>query len=85
LVEHSHNTGHHICVKDTKIIARMDHYGKIKIREAMEIKLNENNLNKDEGLKLIKTWKPILQKLKINNNKPNHYMVTDIFRYGYYY
>jgi hypothetical protein len=46
LAEHSHNTGHHICVEDAKIIARMDHYGKRKIHEAMEIELNENNLNK---------------------------------------
>jgi hypothetical protein len=43
---------------------RMDHYGKRKIWEAMEIELNENNLNRDDGLKLSKTWKPVLQKLK---------------------
>jgi hypothetical protein len=53
----------------------MDHYGKIKICEAMEIELNVNNLNKDEGLKLRKTWKLVLQKLKINKNNLNHYMV----------
>jgi len=40
LAEHSHNTGHHICVEDTKIISRMHHYGKRKICEAMEIELN---------------------------------------------
>jgi hypothetical protein len=54
LVEHLHDIGHHICVKNAKFITIMDHYGKRKIWEAMEIEINENNLNKDEGLKLRK-------------------------------
>jgi hypothetical protein len=48
LVEHSQNIGHLICMDDAKIIVRMDHYGKIKVHEAIEIELN-NSINKDEG------------------------------------
>jgi hypothetical protein len=64
LVENLNDIGHHICVKNAKVITIMDHYGKRKIWEAMEIELDENNLNKDEGLNIIKTWKHVLQRLK---------------------
>jgi hypothetical protein len=85
LVEHSHNTGHCICVEDAKIIARMDHYGKIKIRESMEIELNENNLNRYEGIKLSKKWKHVLQKIKITIITLITIWSAEIFGYGYYY
>jgi hypothetical protein len=49
----------------------MEHYGKMKIREDIEIELNKNNLNRDEGLKMSEAWKPILHNLKSNNNSPN--------------
>jgi hypothetical protein len=42
----------------------MDHYGKISIQEAMNIELNENNLSRDDGLKLRKMWKHVLQNPK---------------------
>jgi hypothetical protein len=50
LDEQSDNTSHHICIEDAKIIARIDHYGKRKIWEFVEIELNERNLNIDDGL-----------------------------------
>jgi hypothetical protein len=39
-------------LENAKIIAKVDHYGKIKIMEALEIELHPNNLNRDEGWKL---------------------------------
>jgi hypothetical protein len=54
LAEHSSRTSHLVCLEDAKIIAKVDHYGKRKIMEDLEIKLHPNNLNKDEGWKLNK-------------------------------
>jgi hypothetical protein len=71
LAEHSQEVGHHICIENTKFIAKMEHYGKRKIREAIEIELERNNLNRDEGLKISEAWKPILHNLMRNNNNNN--------------
>jgi hypothetical protein len=72
LAEHSQDSGHHICIGDTKVIAKMEHYGKRKVREVIGIEINRNNLNRDEGLKISKYWKPILHNIKINNNTPTN-------------
>ena len=45
LVEHAHITNHHICLEDAKVIAREDNLIRRKIREKIEINLNENCLN----------------------------------------
>ena len=66
LVEHSHSTSHHICIERAYLIAREDNYNKRRIREAMEIEKRNNNLNKDDGLKLCNTWKPLINKIKRN-------------------
>jgi hypothetical protein len=34
------------------------------IREATEIKLHPNNVNKEDGFSLNKSWKPLLQTLQ---------------------
>ena len=52
LAEHSSKTSHHICMENANIITRVDHYGRTKVVEALEIELHPNYLNRDEGLKL---------------------------------
>jgi hypothetical protein len=37
----------------------------------LEIEMNENTMNKDEGLKISEAWKHVLLFLKINNNPNN--------------
>ena len=64
LAEHSSKTNHHICLENANIIARVDHYRRRKLVEALEIELHPNNLNRDEGLKLNANWKPLLHMLK---------------------
>ena len=51
-------------MEDAKITRKMDHYGKIKVMESLEIELNTNNLNRDKGWKLSESWKPLLHMLK---------------------
>jgi hypothetical protein len=63
LAKHSQDTGHHICIEDTKIIAKLEHYGKRKIWEALEIKLNGNNINRDKGLKISEKYQ-LIEKMK---------------------
>ena len=52
LAEHSLKTSHHVYLENAKIVARVDHYGKIKVMESLDIELNPNNRNRDEGWKL---------------------------------
>ena len=47
-------------------MATIPHYYKIKIREALEIEKQANNLNQDDGLKLKEAWKHVVHAIKIN-------------------
>ena len=58
LAEHVAKTKHHICLEDIIILAKEDHYFKIKFREALEIIKLPHNLNRDGGLKLRTSWLP---------------------------
>ena len=60
LVEHSSKTNHHICIENSKMVAKIDHYHHRKLREAIEIGRNHNNLNRDEGWKISDNWIPTL-------------------------
>jgi hypothetical protein len=60
LAEHSDKTKHHICIEETKILARIDHYHNRKFREAIEIEKQLNNLNRDDGWKISQNWIPTL-------------------------
>ena len=67
LAEHSLKTRHHICLEDTKILAKENHFFKLRIRKAIEIRKHPINLNKDCWLDLSKNWFPLIHR---NNN--NH-------------
>ena len=60
LAEHSSKTNHHICVEDSHVVVKINHYHHRKFREAIEIGKHPNNLNRDDGWKISDNWIPIL-------------------------
>ena len=62
LAEHVERSCHHVCIEDSKVVAKVDHFHHRKLREAIEIERHAKNLNRDDGWKLSKSWTPALAK-----------------------
>ena len=69
LAECVHITGHHIFLENAKVISREDNLIKRKIREKIEINLNENCLKRDDGANISDSWKPLLHSLQIKERR----------------
>ena len=67
LAEHVAKTKHHICLEDTIILAKEDHYFKRKFREALEITKLPHNLNRDGGLEVSTSWLPSILNRKCHS------------------
>ena len=66
LAKHYAKTKHQICLENTKILAKENHYFKRKFREALEIIKHPNNLNRDGGLEVNTNWLPSILKTKLS-------------------
>ena len=72
LAGHAHLTRHHICMEKATIIAKKEDLTKRKVREKIEIRMNLDCMNMDDGKKISDTWTPLLhslQKIKTQNRQ----------------
>jgi hypothetical protein len=63
VVEHSINTGHCIDISNTIVLYRTWSYMDRLVKEAIGIRLNNKNLNRDGGLMLSRAWNPVINML----------------------
>ena len=64
VAQHALENNHHIGFDEARLIDRATNYWDCIRREAIEIKLQPNNFNRDSGLHISKAWDPSISALR---------------------
>jgi hypothetical protein len=67
VAEHSINTGHKIDFNNVSVLDRASGYMDRLVKEAVQIRLNQNNINRDNGFTLSRAWNPVTKLLFTHN------------------
>jgi hypothetical protein len=59
VAEHSINPGHKIDFNNVSVLDRASGYMDRLVKEAIQIRLNQNNVNRDNGFTLSRAWNPV--------------------------
>jgi len=70
VAEHSVNTGHQIDFSNITILDRTSGYMDRVVKEAIHIRLNRKNFNRDNGFNLSRAWYPIMSMLANQKAEP---------------
>ena len=65
--EHANETGHLPIWKEVKFIDRDPHWYTRRVKEAIHVRLNPNNINRDSGIEIPEAWIPTITK---HNSRP---------------
>ena len=60
--EHANKTGHKPLWEEVKFIDRDNHWYTRKVKEAIDIRLNPNIINRDNGAEIPEAWMPTIKK-----------------------
>ena len=66
--KHDHNTGHQPLWNKVKFIDSDPHYYTRTVKEAIHIRLQSDNINRDSGIEIPEAWMPMIRK-KHNNRR----------------
>jgi hypothetical protein len=64
VAEHSINTSHRIDFSSTPVLEKTAGYMDRLVKEAIEIRLNTRNFNRDDGFTLSQSWYPVINMLR---------------------
>jgi hypothetical protein len=72
VAEHSFNHDHIIRLQDTKILSTKTSYMDRLSRETIEIEMHPNNINREEGFNVSRSWQPLLRRFKYKRRPETH-------------
>jgi hypothetical protein len=70
VAEHSINAGHKIDFSNVSVLDRASGYMDRLAKEAIQIRLNQNYINKDNGFTMSRAWNPVTKLLFTHNLDP---------------